>query len=57
MERGGSGKADDEALDQLRFVFNLCDDDQDGVISVDEFRRIGYDHFDKTKVSFNTTLI
>ena len=41
----------DEALEQLRFVFNLCDSDQDGIISVDEFRKIGHDHFDKTKAS------
>ena len=55
MEEGScyaNGEADEdrEALEQLRFVFNLCDGDQDGVISVDEFRQIGRDHFDKTKV-------
>ncbi|CAI8011727.1 hypothetical protein GBAR_LOCUS7524 [Geodia barretti] len=40
---------EEDSLEQLRFVFNLCDRDRDGVISVDEFRQIGRDHFDKTK--------
>ena len=56
MERGSSGEGgeeDGEALEQLRFVFDLCDRDEDGIISVDEFRRIGRDHFDKTKVIIN----
>ena len=41
----------EEALEQLRIIFNLCDSDRDGVISVDDFRRIGSEHFDKTQVS------
>ena len=45
MEAGG-----EDALEELRHVFNLCDSDQDGVISVDDFRSIGREHFDKTKV-------
>ena len=49
LERGSSGE-DGDALEQLRFIFNLCDSDKDGFISVDEFRRIGHDHFDKTQV-------
>ena len=44
-------EGDGDSLEQLRFVFNLCDRDMDGVISVDDFRQIGRDHFDKTKVS------
>ena len=57
MERGSNGEEEGEkeeggeSLEQLRFVFNLCDTDRDGVISVEEFRRIGLDHFDRTKVS------
>ena len=45
---------EEDSLEQLRFVFNLCDKDRDGVISVDEFRQIGRDHFDKTKVSWTS---
>ena len=41
----------EEALEQLRIIFNLCDSDKDGVISVDDFRRIGSEHFDKSQVS------
>ena len=41
----------DEALDQLRVIFDLCDSDKDGFISVDDFRRLGSEHFDKTQVS------
>ena len=58
MEDEGKGvtgeeeeEEEEDSLEQLRFVFNLCDNDRDGVISVDEFRRIGRDHFDRTKVS------
>lgn len=46
----GGGRNDEEALEELRYVFNLCDSDQDGVISVEDFRKIGREHFDKTKV-------
>ena len=53
MERAGSGQGGEggEALEQLRLIFNLCDRDRDGVISVEEFRQIGREHFDKTQVS------
>lgn len=53
MNMGGIGEEageDGEALEQLKFIFNLCDSDEDGVISVEEFRKIGLDHFDKTQV-------
>lgn len=52
MNMGSIGEEgeDGEALEQLRCIFNLCDSDEDGVISVEEFRKIGHDHFDKTQV-------
>ena len=62
VERSGSGEEEEEeegrggesAEEQLRYVFDLCDGDKDGVISVDEFRQIGRHHFDKTKVGAAT---
>ena len=57
MEKGSSGEGgeeDGDALEQLRYVFDLCDSDEDGIISVDDFRRMGRDHFDKSKVTIDT---
>ena len=59
VERSGSGEEEEEkeegrggesTEEQLRYVFDLCDGDKGGVISVDEFGQIGRHHFDKTKV-------
>ena len=35
----------------LRTIFDLCDQDRDGVIAVQDFERIGRDHFENAQVS------
>ena len=57
MEREGSEEEaeDGGALEQLKFVFNLCDSDKDGVISVEEFRQIGLGHFNNPPSSVSTS--
>lgn len=53
MEENSSGEGGyrEEELKQLQVIFNLCDTDNDGIITVDDFRQIVREHFDKTQVS------
>ena len=36
----------------LRTIFDLCDQDRDGVIAVRDFERIGRDHLENAQVSY-----
>ena len=36
--------------EQLKVIFDLCDADRDGVIAVEDFRRIALEHFGKNQV-------
>ena len=38
-------------IDQMRVIFDLCDQDNDGLISAQDFREIGREHFQKPDVS------
>ena len=38
-------------VEHLRMIFDLCDTDRDGIITADDFRLIGHEHFGKTQVS------
>ena len=49
MEEGKS------AVEHLRMIFDLCDRDRDGVITAEDFRLIGQQHFGKTQVSWQRT--
>lgn len=49
MEEGKS------AVEHLRMIFDLCDRDRDGVITAEDFRLIGQQHFGKTQVSWQLT--
>lgn len=44
MEEGNS------AVEHLKLIFDLCDGDRDGVITAEDFRHIGQEHFGKTQV-------
>lgn len=37
-------------VEHLREIFDLCDSDRDGVITAEDFRLIGQEHFGKTQV-------
>ena len=39
------------ASEHMKFIFDLCDADNDGVITVEDFRRIGLEHLAKSQVS------
>ena len=41
----------DETSVHLRSIFDLCDQDRDGVVSVEEFRELGQKHFGTAEVS------
>ncbi|ESP01456.1 hypothetical protein LOTGIDRAFT_230713 [Lottia gigantea] len=36
---------DPEFLDKLRSVFDVCDEDDDGLIAVDHFEKLAVEHF------------
>lgn len=38
-------------VDQMKVVFDLCDQDNDGLICAKDFRKIGQEHFEKPHVS------
>lgn len=42
-------------MDQMKIIFDLCDQDKDGVICAEDFRKIGQEHFEKPHVSFVQT--
>lgn len=39
-----------QGVDHLKTIFDLCDRDKDGCISVQEFKTIGLEHFGDTQV-------
>lgn len=38
-------------VDQMKVVFDLCDQDNDGLICAEDFKKIGLQHFEKPRVS------
>ena len=38
-------------IDQMRVIFDLCDQDNDGLICAQDFREIGREYFEKPDVS------
>lgn len=40
-----------EQMSQMREIFDLCDQDNDGVIYASDFREIGQEHFENPEVS------
>lgn len=49
MEEASSSSA---LQHNLRTIFDLCDQDKDGVIAVRDFERIGRDHLENAQVSY-----
>ncbi len=39
-----------EGVEHLKTIFDLCDRDKDGCISVQEFKNIGLEYFGETQV-------
>ena len=38
------------SVEQMKFIFDLCDQDNDGLIHAQDFREIGQAHFEKPQV-------
>lgn len=38
-------------VEQMKVIFDLCDQDNDGLIYAKDFRKIGQEHFEKPDVS------
>lgn len=47
MEVDGSSKGGTE---HLKVIFDLCDQDKDGLITAEDFRSIGQEYFGRTQV-------
>lgn len=38
-------------VEQMKVIFDLCDQDNDGLINAQDFRKIGQEHFENQHVS------
>ncbi|XP_050394296.1 rab11 family-interacting protein 4A isoform X5 [Patella vulgata] len=48
---------DQEFLDKLKTVFNVCDEDDDGLIAVDHFEKLAVEHFGASGIEAVTGII
>ena len=48
MELESGSKSGSE---HLKLIFDLCDQDKDGLITAEDFRSIGHEYFGRTQVS------
>ena len=49
--RATGERRSEDVQQNLRHIFNLCDHDQDGVVTVEEFRTLAQQHLDSAEVS------